>query len=191
MRTERTGSRLVVFVAGLALAGLAIFRAPAATPSRPPGLGAVVDHLLSEGRELTAVDLQHGAGPAAVSVERIWAGGETANTHLGVGWADPNTMRLLRIGADRATILRGGLGWRVLGRSEDRPGLQTSSGEILEEAGEGWTFRTADSVALTFDRNGRVTSRQPPVGPAWTWHYEGDGRLASLQRGEQDLLQYN
>lgn len=150
--------------------------------------GVPADHLISESGSLLANDLSHGEGWSLMTVRRTWLGRDTVNTHFGVGWSDPNLVRLTLLSADRLLIWRGGTGWRTAQRDGDQ--FATGDGDTIRTTPAGWQMRFVSGEEWRFNPNGTLATIQSALGSVRKFAYEGD-RLTVIEDGPDNRLHYH
>ncbi len=150
--------------------------------------GVPADHLISESGSLLANDLSHGEGLSWMTVRRTWLGRDTVNTHFGVGWSDPNLVRLTLLSTDRLLIWRGGTGWRTAQRDGDQ--FATGDGDTLRTTPEGWQMRFVSGEEWSFNPDGTLATIQSALGAVRKYAYEG-GRLTVIADGPDNRLHYH
>ena len=150
--------------------------------------GVPADHLISESGSLLANDLSHGEGLSLMTVRRTWLSRDTVNTHFGVGWSDPNLVRLTLLSADRLLIWRGGTGWRTAQRDGDQ--FATGDGDTIRTTPAGWQMRFVSGEEWRFNPNGTLATIQSALGSVRKFTYEG-GRLTVIEDGPDNRLHYH
>ena len=150
--------------------------------------GVPADHMISEAGSPIANDLSHGDGLSLMTVRRTWLGRGTVNTHFGVGWSDPNHVRLTLLSADRLLIWRGGTGWRTAQREGDQ--FATGDGDTIRTTPEGWRMRFVSGEEWSFHSDGALASIQSAWGAVRKFAYE-TGRLTAIEVAPDNRLLYH
>ena len=151
--------------------------------------GDVAGHEVSWLGELVATDLEHGAGPSRVALQREWTRSPSGESQFGSGWVDLNVIRLEPIGPDGVMVFRGGRPWKF-GRG-DGDTFHTGGNHTIRRTPDGWKMSHPTEGSWTFGPTGALISFQDPFGQRTELIYDKKDRLLAVEHDAQNFLRYH